>query len=669
MRKRASLTERVGGFAWALSLLIVWGCAHREPLFVPGTELLPRIERITPDGATEEGELTVRLLVTHLPFISPMRVYFGTSRARIVRGTRLDAVTREIVVVAPPHPPGSVPVRVVSGAGTPSEREALLPDGFQYVARLQVEKVEPETVSAAGETRVTIVGRGFAGSVRVLVDDVPVLALERLSDESLVATVPPREAGKASLTVVAHGGLPYEQRAVLPDALTYVSPTVGFFCLVATRLVDLTTSEVLDSRLVAVNEQMEGGALPRDKLWEYVAGRIAGELPLQLVQPAQESVGLIVLPSYPRGGAEPERERAATALSVALEQTLRGRGIRVVAGAEASGLTTLFPLDEVAFGTLLQRREPANVDVNKALVARLVALGESHTPTPADPFETLVAEYRRLESLASSLPEAATAKTTLLVRLPERDGTFPQSELEILREDAVLAGVRQRMSVLDKLNPVTAKPPWLYANSSTPTDPLGYSSWTEFRREHAGVESVFFYKPDAVGLYARLVDAFSGRIVWSGRLLTVEDVFSEAFDASVHDRIRDLADQSNGAQRVPASALVWVAPRGNDSDADVWGGIVSSLVDAGVSVLEPMTTVYRRREATGGRLLLAETAETSDVWFDAIRAGVTYILEYALDRSHPEKWALTFRLVDASSGAVHATWSADEKTSNGDAGP
>jgi hypothetical protein len=638
---------------------------------VPETNTPPRIETVTPDAATEDGGATVRLRTTHIPFVAPVRVYFGTSRARIVRGTRLDAVTREIVVVAPAHAPGLVPVRVISGATTPSEREVVLPNAFRYVAALRVDRVEPDTVTVNGDTRVTITGSGFAEGVRVFVGDEPTPALERLSDESLVVTVPARDAGKASLTVVAFAGRPYEQRKVLADALTYATPAYGILCLISTRLVDLTTSEVLDCRLVALNERVEGGAFPRDRLWEYIAGRVAGELPLQLVRPPLDRLGLVTLPDASRAGTDQMRTRAAASLSTALGQTLRGRGVDVVLGAEASGLTTAFDLDTVPFGTLLLRTE--DVSVNKAFVARLVALYESDRPSPDDAseFDAAVADYRRIEALASNLPEAATARATMLIRLPEHDGTFLRTDAEVLREDAVMAGVIKRIPVLDKTEPMTTKPPWLMRYPATHTDPLGYTSWAAFQRAHPSVESLFFYKPDSAGLYARLADARSGRIIWSGHLLTAGDVFTDAFDASVHDRARNLADRSDWMRRTSAETLLWVSPATDDPDAETWEGVVSSLVDAGIPVAEPMTTVYRRQDPSNGRVQFAEDPDASDVWFDLARFGVTHVLEYALNRAEKDNWTMTFRLIEVKSGTVDATWRVDENGSaeNADASP
>lgn len=615
--------------ACGLAATLAIGCARRQPLFVPGNDLPPYLEEVSPDVASEEGGVVVRLRATRLR--PPVWVYFGASRARIVQGTRHDAATYELLVEVPPHAPGSVPVRIVSGAGTPAEREALLPNGFRYLSRLRVDRVEPKTVPLSGNLPVRLSGGGFIEGVQVFVDDQPVSALERLSDNTLVVTVPPRAPGKASLTLLS----PVE-RIVLPDALTYEAPSVVLRRLFSIRLVDGASAEILDARWEVFNERLEEGILPSERLWEYIAGRIVAALPWQFFRPVGESLGLVTLPD----GEE------ATSLGVALARTLRGRGVNVLVGAEAFGLRVPSEEEPLPSGTLLLRTE--SLRVNKVLIVRLIPL-ES-----ASALDAALTEYKRLETLASHLPETAVAKTTLLFRLPDAEGDA------ILQEDAVLAGVRQWIPVIEKWTPLTTKPPWLMRNVTTPTDPLAYSSWEELRKVLPGVESVFFYKPDRIGLYGRLVATDSGRILWSGRLLRAEEVFSDAFEPNVHDQIRNLLDRFDWASRVPEGALLWVTPLTAEPDAEEWAGVVSSLRDAGVEVLEPMVTLYRHQRAKDERVWFIEDMGTPDVWFDLVRSGVTHVLEYARKGK-----SLSFRLVDGTSGAVEKTWEVVETENEG----
>lgn len=602
--------------ASGLAATLAIGCARRQPLLVPGNDLLPHLEEISPDAASEEGNVVVRLRATRLR--SPVRVYFGGSSARIVQGTRRDVATYELLVEVPPHSPGRVPVRIVSGAGTPSEREVFRPNCFRYFPRLRVDHVEPSTVPASGNRSVRLIGGGFVEEVRVFVDDQPVSTLERLSDDTLVVVVPPHAPGKVSLTLLSPA-----ERMVLPDVLTYEIPSVVLRRLFAIRLVDGTSAEILDARWEVFEERLEAERLSSETLWEYIAGRIAEALPWQLLRSSGESLGLVTFPD----GEE------ATSLGVALARTLRGRGVNVLFGAETFGLRKSSEEEPLPDGTLLLRAE--SLRVSKVLIVRLIPL-ES-----ASAFDALLTEYERLKSLGSHLPEIAVVKTTLLFRLPDAEGDA------LLQEDAVLAGVRQRIPVIEKWTPLTIKPPWLMRNVATPTDPLGYSSWEEFRKVLPCVESVFFYKPDRIGLYGRLVATDSGRILWSGRLLRAEEIFSEAFEPNVHDQIRNLADRSEWNRHIPEKALLWVTPLNSEPNTEEWAGIVSSLRDAGVEVLEPMITLYRHPRVRDERVWFVEDTATSDAWFDLVRAGVTHVLEYTRNGR-----SLSFRLLNATSGAV-----------------
>jgi len=103
-------------------------------------------------------------------YLSPVRVFFGPKESFVVSRSNY-----EIDVVSPPFdvPAGEsldVPIKVLTGAGTPNETACTFRDPFRVhveVFQPTIHAVSPSTGPVGGGTRVTIFGESFHAPVRV----------------------------------------------------------------------------------------------------------------------------------------------------------------------------------------------------------------------------------------------------------------------------------------------------------------------------------------------------------------------------------------------------------------------------------------------------------------------------------------------------------------------
>jgi hypothetical protein len=147
-------------------------------------------------------------------FDDTVEVFFGETKAPFV----FVLSEKLLTCSAPPHPAGSVDVKVVRGDG----ESAVLEGGFQYVSTLSLLSIEPSQGSARGGTPVTIKGTGFLRNPLFLLGGRLTIDTKIVSDNEALAITPPNTPGKKSLIAVAE-----DERAKIEDAFEYleVPPT------------------------------------------------------------------------------------------------------------------------------------------------------------------------------------------------------------------------------------------------------------------------------------------------------------------------------------------------------------------------------------------------------------------------------------------------------------
>lgn len=196
-----------------------WGEQSEEALFVtavvPGKGLSHGGETVTIQGGG---------------FLAGLSVIFDKSASPYV--VVVDSKTAR--AVTPPHPPGVVSVTVVRSDGATATLEA----GFVYANRTEITGVEPKEISIRGGTPVTVLGSGFLGGAKVLVDGRLCPVTHVTDDGHLLAITPEGERlGPVDVIVVGDlgqailpSGLYYkdEPYKIVPDlGIAFVTPSVG----------------------------------------------------------------------------------------------------------------------------------------------------------------------------------------------------------------------------------------------------------------------------------------------------------------------------------------------------------------------------------------------------------------------------------------------------------
>lgn len=209
-----SYGSRIGAMLTATAKLLLPGGR-----FPDGT---PRITSRSPAFGSTLGGTAVRVTGVDLTWV--MGATFGTTRSTEI--TRLSATT--LVVYAPPHAAGLVPMRIITAHGTTTVTNAP----FTYVAPPQVTGLSFHTSSVAGGATLTISGTNFyhAAAVYFGATSVPFTAL---SITSIRAVVPAHAAGPVDLRVrTPYGTSPVTSAdrltyRVPPPVVTSISPTSG----------------------------------------------------------------------------------------------------------------------------------------------------------------------------------------------------------------------------------------------------------------------------------------------------------------------------------------------------------------------------------------------------------------------------------------------------------
>ncbi|HEY0217449.1 MAG TPA: choice-of-anchor G family protein [Cellulomonas sp.] len=173
------------------------------------------ISSVVPNSGPTTGGTTVTL--TGTGYTGQLAVTFDGAPAQIISNP--NATT--LVVVTPPGARGPADIAVTNGTGA----TGVLPRAFTYLldgSGATVTDIDPDQVSTAGGTVVTIVGDGFTGATDVLFDGVPGTGLVVSQDgTTLTVTAPASEdAGTAQVSIVFPDG------TIAAGPVTYVAPTV-----------------------------------------------------------------------------------------------------------------------------------------------------------------------------------------------------------------------------------------------------------------------------------------------------------------------------------------------------------------------------------------------------------------------------------------------------------
>lgn len=196
---------------------------------------------VDPAIARESGKVDVTLIGSGLD-ASGLSASFGGSSATVG-----STGPGHAVVTVPAHSPGVVDVAIDDGQGNTS----TLADGFEYVADLWIDDVDPGEGDASGGTNVTLKGEGFSGVSKVEFGGAPA-QFSVDSDTEISATAPQHSPGRVDVTVVRG-----EIDAELRDGFTYtedlevfgISPVRG--AIAGNTYVEIRGRGFLDSKLTA----------------------------------------------------------------------------------------------------------------------------------------------------------------------------------------------------------------------------------------------------------------------------------------------------------------------------------------------------------------------------------------------------------------------------------
>jgi hypothetical protein len=179
----------------------------------------PTLNEVQPSSGSEQGG--TRVILKGTGFAEPAEVHFGDTEADSV--VVLDEVS--IAATTPAGPRGLVEVRVVTEGG-----ESRLPDGFEYLAELRLDRVTPARVPEDGGVFVVLEGKGFDEDTLVYFDRIPLRGLRLVSGERIEGYVPRLAPGRPQIQVlhrqarIARGDLLFVYAVPRP---TLVAPAVS----------------------------------------------------------------------------------------------------------------------------------------------------------------------------------------------------------------------------------------------------------------------------------------------------------------------------------------------------------------------------------------------------------------------------------------------------------
>jgi hypothetical protein len=181
----------------------------------------PSVTRLTPQSGPSAGGTDVVIQGHHLS--GAKRVLFGATKGTDLRVKN----ARKLVIQAPPHEAGLVPVRVVTKHGGSRQNKAT---HFTYVAPPpppsppSLTQLSPQRGPTAGRTTVTLAGSGLSGATELRFGGTDASSFHVTSATTITAISPARPAGPVNVTVTTAVG-----SATLDDAFSYVAaPTLYY---------------------------------------------------------------------------------------------------------------------------------------------------------------------------------------------------------------------------------------------------------------------------------------------------------------------------------------------------------------------------------------------------------------------------------------------------------
>jgi len=166
------------------------------------------LDRVVPPSGPVEGGNRVRIVGGGLT--DDLEVYFGSRKADFELSG--GALVREV-------PAGSGPGPVTVKAVAPDDEAASIPEGYEYVAGVQIDRISPRRIPVDGGTEVTIEGSGFREPTAVSFAGVSARRLRRVSSEKLRAVAPSNSRGPADVRVTTRA-----ESEVREDGVEYFEP-------------------------------------------------------------------------------------------------------------------------------------------------------------------------------------------------------------------------------------------------------------------------------------------------------------------------------------------------------------------------------------------------------------------------------------------------------------
>jgi hypothetical protein len=168
----------------------------------------PEVTSVSPTTGPTSGDTTVTINGTG--FTGVTSVSFGPDA-----GTEASVVSStEITVMSPPEAAATRNIRVTTPAGTSS---VVAGDEYVYVGPF-VTSVAPTSGPTAGDSKVTVIGTGFTGAIKVSFGPDAGISLDVISSTKLTIVSPAQAAGTVNVKVTT----PAETSpAVTGDQFTY----------------------------------------------------------------------------------------------------------------------------------------------------------------------------------------------------------------------------------------------------------------------------------------------------------------------------------------------------------------------------------------------------------------------------------------------------------------
>jgi hypothetical protein len=174
----------------------------------------PFVTAVTPAGGPASGGTLV--FISGGGFTGATSVVFGG-----IGAVPLVTSDASITVFAPPHPPGTVDITVVTPLGASVN---TLADNYVYGQGPAITGLSPNTGPASGGTSVVITGSGFLGATSVTFGGTSITG-SVVSDTTILVTSPAHAAGVVSIRVTTPLGTSADTAA---DNFTYGSVTASY---------------------------------------------------------------------------------------------------------------------------------------------------------------------------------------------------------------------------------------------------------------------------------------------------------------------------------------------------------------------------------------------------------------------------------------------------------